>query len=152
MENRMKLNLNDSSFVFDSEIVSLLLEIEEFKGSWKAYGNLAPERLRELQRIATIESVGSSTRIEGSRLSDAEVSRIMAGLSSKSFATRDEQEVAGYALLLNRYQVKKSGSNNNQYDRLLLDQALFWFFNFVFPSTFFAFSTPSIHKLCRSNT
>ncbi len=101
MDCHMKLTLNESSFSFDSEIVALLLEIEEFKGSWKAYGNLAPERLTELKRIATIESVGSSTRIEGSKLTDAEVSRIMAGLSSKSFASRDEQEVAGYALLMN---------------------------------------------------
>lgn len=66
----MKLVLNSYSFVFDREIVSLLLEIEEFKGSWKAYGNLAPERLIELKRIATIESIGSSTRIEGSKLSE----------------------------------------------------------------------------------
>lgn len=101
MDIRMKLTLNEKSFVFDTEIVSLLMEIEEFKGGWKAYGNLAPERLTELQRIATIESIGSSTRIEGAKLSDVEVSRIMAGLSSQSFATRDEQEVAGYALLMN---------------------------------------------------
>ena len=87
--------------VSTDEIVRALLEIEEFKGGWKAYGNLAPERLTELQRIATIESIASSTRIEGSRLTDAEVARIMAGLSSQSFRSRDEQEVAGYALLMN---------------------------------------------------
>ena len=97
----MRLNLNESTFTLDLDIVKLLLEIEEFKGGWKAYGNLAPERLTELQRIATIESIGSSTRIEGSKLSDSEVSRIMAGLSDQSFKTRDEQEVAGYALLMN---------------------------------------------------
>ena len=97
----MKLCLNEKSFVFTDEIVRALLEIEEFKGGWKAYGNLAPERLTELQRIATIESIASSTRIEGSRLTDAEVARIMAGLSSQSFRSRDEQEVAGYALLMN---------------------------------------------------
>lgn len=100
MDFRMALNLDTRQVVFDREIVSLLLEIEEFKGSWKAYGNLAPARLREWQRIAAIESIGSSTRIEGARLSDAEVSRIMAGLSTKSFANRDEQEVAGYAFLM----------------------------------------------------
>ena len=64
----MKLCLNEKSFVFTDEIVRALLEIEEFKGGWKAHGNLAPARLTELQRIATIESIGSSTRIEGSQL------------------------------------------------------------------------------------
>ena len=61
----MYLNLRLDGLRFTPEIVSLLLEIEEFKGGWKAYGNLAPERLPELQRIATIERIGSSPRIEG---------------------------------------------------------------------------------------
>jgi hypothetical protein len=47
--------------------------------------------------VATIESVGSSTRIEGARLSDAEVEKVLSGLRSESFASRDEQEVASYA-------------------------------------------------------
>ena len=97
----MKLNLTDSTVVFDRQTILHLLEIEEFKGSWKAYGNLAPDRLTELQRIATIKSIGSSTRIEGAKLSDKEVARILAGLSTQSFTTRDEQEVAGYAFLMN---------------------------------------------------
>jgi Fic family protein len=58
---------------------------------------LAPEKLTTLRRIATIESVGSSTRIEGAKLSDAEVEKLLSGLHSKSFSSRDEEEVAGYA-------------------------------------------------------
>ena len=68
----MKITLDERSIHFDEEIVALLMEIEEFKGAWKAYGNLTPERLTELQRIATIESIGSSTRIEGGKLTDEE--------------------------------------------------------------------------------
>ena len=75
-------------------------EIDEFKGAWRALGTLAPERLSALRRVATIESIGSSTRIEGSKLSDREVERLLANLEIKSFATRDEQEVAGYAELM----------------------------------------------------
>jgi Fic family protein len=79
------------------EILKLIAEIDEFKGRWKAIETLAPEKLTALRRIATIESVGSSTRIEGSKLSDAEVEKLLAGLQTKSFASRDEVEVAGYA-------------------------------------------------------
>ena len=61
---------------------------------------LEPERLSALRRVATIESIGSSTRIEGSRLTDQEVGRLLANLEIKSFTTRDEQEVAGYAELM----------------------------------------------------
>ncbi|WP_245411893.1 Fic family protein [Phyllobacterium leguminum] len=77
--------------------MALIADIDEFKGAWRALGTLAPERLSALRRVATIESIGSSTRIEGSKLSDRDVERLLANLEIKSFATRDEQEVAGYA-------------------------------------------------------
>jgi Fic family protein len=81
----------------------LLLDIaslDEFKGQWKALGGLAPDRLNALRRVATIESVGSSTRIEGVQLSDGEIERLLSGLDTTSFRSRDEQEVAGYADLM----------------------------------------------------
>ena len=78
-------------------ILNFIAGIDEFKGAWQALRTLAPERLSALRRVATIESIGSSTRIEGSKLSDREVERLLSNLEIKSFATRDEQEVAGYA-------------------------------------------------------
>ena len=53
------------------EILKLIAEIDEFKGAWRALGTLAPERLSALRRVATIESIGSSTRIEGSKADEA---------------------------------------------------------------------------------
>lgn len=82
------------------EILSLIARIDEFKGAWRALGTLAPDRLLALRRVATIESIGSSTRIEGSKLSDRDVERLLSNLQIKSFDTRDEQEVAGYAELM----------------------------------------------------
>jgi Fic family protein len=79
------------------ELLTLIAEIDEFKGAWRALGTLAPERLSALRRVATIESIGSSTRIEGSRLSDREIELLLSNLDIKTFASRDEQEVAGYA-------------------------------------------------------
>lgn len=82
------------------EILSLIARLDEFKGAWQALGTLSPERLSSLRRVATIESIGSSTRIEGSKLTDREVERLLSRLSIRSFETRDEQEVAGYAELM----------------------------------------------------
>jgi Fic family protein len=79
------------------DILALIAEIDEFKGAWRALGTLAPERLSALRRVATIESVGSSTRIEGSKLSDRDVEKLLSNLEIKAFTSRDEQEVAGYA-------------------------------------------------------
>jgi Fic family protein len=79
------------------EILSLIAEIDEFKGAWRALGRIAPDRLSSLRRVATIESIGSSTRIEGAKLSDREVERLLSNLRIGSFTSRDEQEVAGYA-------------------------------------------------------
>lgn len=79
------------------ELLQLIAGIDEFKGAWRALGTLAPDRLSALRRVATIESIGSSTRIEGSKLTDREVERLLSGLQIKALTTRDEQEVAGYA-------------------------------------------------------
>lgn len=77
-----------------------IARIDEFKGSWGALGHLAPERLSALRRIATIESIGSSTRIEGVKLTDDQIGKLLSGLDIQSFRSRDEQEVAGYAELM----------------------------------------------------
>src|SRR3546814_1530031 len=55
------------SLQISPEILGLIAGIDEFKGAWRALGTLAPDRLSALRRVATIESIGSSTRIEGSR-------------------------------------------------------------------------------------
>ena len=79
------------------DMLRLIADIDDFRGSWRTMKNLAPERLATLRRVATIESIGSSTRIEGSRLSDSEIEKVLSNLNTQSFTTRDEQEVAGYA-------------------------------------------------------
>jgi len=92
--------INITSITITQDLLVLIAEIDEFKGAWRALGTLAPDRLSALRRVATIESIGSSTRIEGSRLSDREVESLLANLEIKAFTTRDEQEVAGYAAVM----------------------------------------------------
>lgn len=99
MESDVKtgVSLNIENLVITPEILKLISVVDEFKGAWRAIGRLAPERLSALRQVATIESIGSSTRIEGAKLTDREVERLLSNLGVKSFKTRDEQEVAGYA-------------------------------------------------------
>ena len=89
--------MKDPDLYLTPDIVKLVAEIDEFKGRWQALENLSPERLSALRKVATVESVGSSTRIEGAKLTDAQVETLLSGLGKTSFASRDEQEVAGYA-------------------------------------------------------
>jgi Fic family protein len=86
-----------AGLIITGDVLKLVGAIDEFKGAWKAIGRIAPERLSALRRVATIESAASSTRIEGAKLTDREVERLLSNLDIKAFATRDEQEVAGYA-------------------------------------------------------
>ncbi|PHQ68553.1 MAG: AsnC family transcriptional regulator, partial [Paracoccus sp.] len=76
------------------EILNLIAEIDEFKGKWAATQVLAPDRLAALKQVATIESVGSSTRIEGVKLTNSEIEALLRGVKTFSFRSRDEQEVA----------------------------------------------------------
>ncbi len=91
------MSISIDTLKISTEMLSLIAELDEFKGAWRALGTLAPERLSALRRVATIESIGSSTRIEGSKLSDKQVEQLLSNLEIKKFGTRDEQEVAGYA-------------------------------------------------------
>lgn len=89
--------MNLTALKISPEMLRLIAEMDEFKGSWRMMTTLAPERLAVLKRVATIESIGSSTRIEGAKLTDAQVEALLGRLEQKAFASRDEQEVAGYA-------------------------------------------------------
>ncbi len=97
---RIHYILKSDTIQITPELLALIAEIDEFKGAWRSLGTLEPERLSALRRVATIESIGSSTRIEGSKLTDREVEHLLANLKITSFATRDEQEVAGYAKVM----------------------------------------------------
>ena len=85
-----------------AEMLTLIAELDEFKGTWRAISTLAPERLAALRKVATIESIGSSTRIEGARLTDREVEALLSRLELHSFRSRDEEEAAGYAEAMER--------------------------------------------------
>lgn len=86
-----------SSLTITPELLRLISELDEFKGNWKASHDQRPDRLQMLRHVATIESIGSSTRIEGSQLSNSEIEELLSNVGDASFLTRDEQEVAGYA-------------------------------------------------------
>jgi len=86
-----------TSLIITPELLRLISEIDEFKGSWRVQNAQSPERLQALRHVAAIESIGSSTRIEGSKLSDSEIEELLSNVGKTSFLTRDEQEVAGYA-------------------------------------------------------
>ena len=85
---------------FDSEVyqplTQLLNVLDTFNGSWKVKESQQGQYLKELRKIATIESIGASTRIEGARLSDEEVEKLLASVKITRFESRDEQDVAGY--------------------------------------------------------
>ncbi len=92
--------INTNDIKITNQMLTTISEIDEFKITWKLLGKMTPEILKSLKKVATIESVGSSNRIEGNRLSDSQVEKLLSSINKQSFATRDEQEVAGYAKLM----------------------------------------------------
>ena len=81
-------------------IWSLINQIDELKGRWIGGATLNPQALGRLKRSVLVTSTGASTRIEGARLSDEDVEKLMRGLRMQKFADRDKQEVQGYYELL----------------------------------------------------
>ena len=81
-------------------IVSKIAKIDELKGQWITGARLSPQVLGRLKRSVLITSTGASTRIEGSRLSDEDIEKLMRGINIQKFTNRDKQEVRGYYELL----------------------------------------------------
>ena len=95
----------ESKLAFDfktnQQIIKKIAFIDSFKGKWTGLEVEESIYLKELKQIATIESIGSSTRIEGSTLTDKEVKQLIDSVKITSFKTREEQEVFGYYDALN---------------------------------------------------
>lgn len=88
--------------VITPDMLNKIAEIDKFNGAWQGHlDKLAPDDLKVMKRVATIESVGSSNRIEGNRMTDAQIEELFSHIDRKSFASRDEEEVAGYSDLIN---------------------------------------------------
>lgn len=81
-------------------ILFKIAQIDEMKGRWISGARLSPQVLGRLKRSVLVTSTGASTRIEGAKLSDEDVERVMRGLSIQKFTDRDKQEVKGYFELL----------------------------------------------------
>lgn len=78
------------------QLIGLLSQIDRFDASWSSIEKREGDSLRELKSIATIRSVGASTRIEGSKMSNEEVDILLKDIDVNKLVDRDSQEVAGY--------------------------------------------------------
>ena len=91
-------------------------KIDHLQGQWIAGAKLSPQALGRLKRSVLVTSTGSSTRIEGAKLSDEEIEKLMAELRTQKFADRDSQEARGYYELLERvfdtWKTLKLGENS----------------------------------------
>lgn len=117
-----KLNFD---FATNQRVLQLIGYIDGFKGKWNIVENKENRYLKELRKIATIESIGSSTRIEGATLTDKEVQKLLNDMKITKLKTRDEQEVIGYYEVLelicdNYSDIKLSESYIKQLHQLLL--------------------------------
>jgi Fic family protein len=83
-----------------AEIISKIAKIDELKGRWIAGAKLGPQALGRLRRSVLITSTGASTRIEGVKLTDDDIEKVMKGINIQKFDDRDTQEVRGYYELL----------------------------------------------------
>ncbi len=117
-----KLNFD---FITNQRVLQLIGYIDGFKGKWNIAEKHENRYLKELRKIATIESIGSSTRIEGATLTNQEVRELLKDVKITKLKTRDEQEVIGYYEVLeliydNYSDIKLSESYIKQLHQMLL--------------------------------
>ncbi|MEP7228613.1 MAG: Fic family protein [Ginsengibacter sp.] len=92
--------MENSVYIFridlDWQLISIISQIDRFDASWTAIERRENQHLKQLKSIATVRSVGASTRIEGSKLTDAEVDVLLKHIDITKLEDRDSQEVVGY--------------------------------------------------------
>jgi Fic family protein len=120
-----KSHLLKDRYQITQDILKKVAEVDQFKGEWQRIKLLHPHILKQLEKITLIQSTASSTRIEGSQMSDKEVEQFLAGLKIQKFRERDMQEVKGYKELLetvftNYAVIKFSESTIKSFHKLLL--------------------------------
>jgi Fic family protein len=91
-----KVSIYRETLDLNWKLISLISEIDRFDAAWQAIERREGQSLKELKSMATVSSVGASTRIEGSKLTDEEVDVLLKNLDITKLTERDQQEVVGY--------------------------------------------------------
>ena len=91
MESKLQFD-----FSTQQTILRKIAAIDAFQSRWKIEQADEQAFLKDLKMQTSIESTGSSTRIEGSTLTNEEIGMLLKNMKITQLKTRDEQEVAGY--------------------------------------------------------
>ncbi len=92
----MKSKVYNFELLLDWQLLGTLSQIDRYDASWSSIEKREGQSLKQLRTIATIQSVGASTRIEGSKLTDRDVERLLDNIDVSKIEDRDSQEVVGY--------------------------------------------------------
>ncbi|HLB59568.1 MAG TPA: Fic family protein, partial [Bdellovibrionota bacterium] len=97
---RKKLKFNQRLKSIPDKLWTKIAQIDELKGEWTGGARLNPQLLGRLKKSVLVTSTGASTRIEGAKLTDEEIEKLIRGIGIQRFSDRDKQEVKGYYELL----------------------------------------------------
>ena len=92
----MKEKVYNFGLGLDWRLLRIISQIDRFDASWSTIEKREGQSLKQLKSIATIRSVGASTRIEGSKMNDREVETLLNSININKIEDRDSQEVVGY--------------------------------------------------------
>ncbi len=125
MENKVyNFTLN-----LDWRLLRIVSKIDRFDALWIAIEKKEKQSLKQLKNIATVRSVGASTRIEGSKMSNEEVKVLLDNIDITRIEDRDAQEVVGYFDVLdliseNYQEVEITESNLKNLHNILLKHSV----------------------------
>ncbi|MBP6812712.1 MAG: Fic family protein [Saprospiraceae bacterium] len=91
MESKLRFD-----FGAQQAVLRKIAAIDAFQSRWKVEQSDEQVFLRQMKSQAIVESTGSSTRIEGSTLTNIEVESVLKNIKVTHLKSRDEQEVVGY--------------------------------------------------------
>lgn len=112
----MKVKVYNFDLTLNWNLIRIISQIDRFDASWATIEKKEGQSLKQLKSIATIRSVGASTRIEGSKLSDKEVENLLNNIDISKIEDRDSQEVVGYFNVLDEISESYGNIKTNERD------------------------------------
>ena len=124
----MKNDLYNFKLELQWKHLEFLRQIEKFELTWTSFQQRENSSLNQLKTLATIQSIGSSTRIEGSKLSNKQVQTLLEKIDISQIEDRDSQEIIGYYNTLdiitkNPSEIRISESTIKNLHKVLLKQS-----------------------------
>jgi len=98
----MESKVYDFKLTTDGKLADVIGEIDHLNSRWKSIEQKESKKIKQLKTIAILQSVGASTRIEGSNMTNETINDLLKNTDTSKSEDKHAREAIGYFEALNK--------------------------------------------------